>query len=117
ELRREDIDLTAIAEEVCSTLLRDTGGACRLDLVIQEGLRAHGDARLVKIALENLLRNAWKFTSKRAEARIEVGRLGDTGPFFVRDNGAGFDNAQAGKLFGAFQRLHSAHEFEGHGIG
>jgi light-regulated signal transduction histidine kinase (bacteriophytochrome) len=74
---------------------------------------------LLSAALDNLLGNAWKFTGKRALARIEVGMTTKNGDaaFFVRDNGAGFDQAYASKLFGAFQRLHSATEFEGTGIG
>jgi light-regulated signal transduction histidine kinase (bacteriophytochrome) len=79
-------------------------------------LMVNADARLTRVALENLLGNAWKFTGKQAAPRIEVGASGD-GACFIRDNGAGFDMAYAGKLFGAFQRLHAADEFEGTGIG
>ena len=87
--------------------------------VVQEGLAAEGDARLVTAIFDNLLGNAWKFTSKCAHPRVEVGRRTENGHavFFVRDNGAGFDPADADKLFGAFQRLHPATEFEGSGIG
>jgi signal transduction histidine kinase len=82
-------------------------------------LIADADPRLLEIALTNLLDNAWKFTAGRAAARIEVGAVpGDQPPvMFVRDDGAGFDPAQAGKLFGVFQRLHTAAEFEGTGVG
>jgi light-regulated signal transduction histidine kinase (bacteriophytochrome) len=82
-------------------------------------LIAEGDPRLLRAALENLLSNAWKFTSKREDARIEFGAepAGGLAAYFVRDNGAGFDMAYAGKLFGVFQRLHSANEFGGTGIG
>ncbi len=77
-----------------------------------------GDARLLRVALENLLGNAWKFTGKQAEPRIEVGTTGNGDrACFVRDNGAGFNMAYASKLFGAFQRLHPLDEFEGTGIG
>src|SRR6185503_557894 len=80
---------------------------------------AQGDPRLVRAALENLIGNAWKFSSKTDQPRIEIGALADGGRkvFYVRDNGAGFDMAYANKLFGAFQRLHSAGEFSGTGIG
>jgi light-regulated signal transduction histidine kinase (bacteriophytochrome) len=82
-------------------------------------MKASGDPRLLRIVLENLLRNAWKFTSRKAQARIEVGVVPDTAPqvVFVRDDGAGFDPAFAERLFGAFQRMHPAEEFEGTGIG
>ena len=78
-----------------------------------------GDAGLLRLALNNLLDNAWKFTAQRTPACIEVGAREEDGQraFFVRDNGAGFDMAYAGKLFGAFQRLHCTQEFAGTGIG
>jgi light-regulated signal transduction histidine kinase (bacteriophytochrome) len=82
-------------------------------------LVAEGDPRLLAVVVQNLLGNAWKFTSKKPESRIEFGRELSRGraAFFVRDNGAGFDMAYADKLFGAFQRLHAMTEFEGTGIG
>jgi light-regulated signal transduction histidine kinase (bacteriophytochrome) len=82
-------------------------------------LETRGDPRLLRIALQNLIGNAWKFTSKRPDARIEIGSRQEEGlaAFFVADNGAGFDMKYADKLFGAFQRLHGASEFEGSGIG
>jgi len=78
-----------------------------------------GDPHLLRVVLENLLGNAWKFTSKRASAQIEVGRTNHNGTqaFYIRDNGAGFDPAYTGKLFGAFQRLHGMTEFPGTGVG
>jgi len=83
-------------------------------------MQVHGDPSLMQLVAENLLGNAWKFTSRCPDARIEVGALvspqGER-TFFVRDNGAGFDMAYAGKLFSAFQRLHSSAEFDGTGIG
>jgi light-regulated signal transduction histidine kinase (bacteriophytochrome) len=87
--------------------------------VIADDLTVVGDANLLGIVLENLIGNAWKYSSKRPEARIEVGMTtrGSHKAYFVRDNGAGFDMAYASKLFGVFQRLHSPREFEGTGIG
>ncbi|MFA5111315.1 MAG: ATP-binding protein, partial [Desulfobaccales bacterium] len=92
----------------------------RVELVIAPGLTAEGDPSMLRSVLENLLGNAWKFTAKIPEARIEFGSLPSTDGnqgFFVRDNGAGFDMTYADKLFGAFQRLHHAGEFAGTGIG
>ena len=93
----------------------------RVKFVAQEGVVAFGDANLLAVALENLLGNAWKFTSKRDEATIEFGvdvpHGGGSVVYYVRDDGAGFDPRYADKLFGAFQRLHGSEEFEGTGIG
>jgi len=88
-------------------------------LTIAKNLKAHGDPNLLQIVLENLINNAWKFTSKQQQAEIEFGskRENDETIYFIHDNGAGFDMAYAGKLFGAFQRLHSMTEFSGTGIG
>ncbi len=116
ELAREPVDLTRIANEVI-TQLRASDPARVVTCVVGEDIIAHGDPQLLRVLLENLLGNAWKFVSKTATARIEFGRSRDDGAFFVRDNGAGFDMAYAGKLFGAFQRLHSPREFAGTGIG
>src|SRR5258706_6345654 len=82
-------------------------------------MQAYADPRLLRAALENLIGNAWKFSAKAGEPRIEIGLLrdGQEATFFVRDNGAGFDMRYANKLFGAFQRLHSANEYQGTGIG
>ena len=90
-----------------------------MEVQVWDGMRAVADGRLLRAALENLVGNAWKFTSRAAQARIEVGwmRDSDRRVFFVRDNGAGFDMAYANKLFGAFQRLHSGNEYPGTGIG
>jgi PAS domain S-box-containing protein len=118
ELKREEVDLSEIARSVAEELrMRAQNRA--VEVVIADGLGATGDARLLRVVFENLLGNAWKFTSKHAAARVEFGRAdGDGAPyFFVRDDGAGFEMAYAHKLFGAFQRLHGADEFEGTGIG
>jgi light-regulated signal transduction histidine kinase (bacteriophytochrome) len=117
-IERAPIDLAAIARTICARLTREFPDR-PVEFVIPAELPAVGDARLVEILLENLLGNAWKFTGKRDHARIEVGQdLKDHELiFFVRDNGAGFDMAYAAKLFAVFQRLHTANEFEGTGIG
>jgi light-regulated signal transduction histidine kinase (bacteriophytochrome) len=117
ELVREPVDLSGLAQNVAAQLQKLQPDR-RVDIVIAAGMVIEGDARLLRVALENLLGNAWKFTGRRAAPRIEVGLTSDgDGACFVRDNGAGFDMAYAAKLFGAFQRLHSADEFEGTGIG
>jgi PAS domain S-box-containing protein len=117
QMTREPVDLGALALEV----IRDLGSAERgrkPRFSIAPGLRATGDPRLLRIALFNLLDNAWKFTARAAEPSIEFGALdGDGGVFFVRDNGAGFDMAYAAKLFKEFSRLHEAAEFPGTGVG
>jgi len=118
ELKRENIDLSAIAAEVIDDF-RNQEPSRTVQCIIQPGLIVWGDGRLLHIVLDNLLGNAWKFTSKRPDAKIEFGMkiLNDEPVYFVRDNGAGFDMAYAEKLFGAFQRLHDTNEFPGTGIG
>ncbi|TAM45675.1 MAG: hypothetical protein EPN55_07660 [Gammaproteobacteria bacterium] len=118
EMRRETVDLSALAESVVADLRRIEPQR-QVEVAIQSGLQAEGDAKLLRIALVNLLSNAWKFTGRQPAARIELG-VRDTGSeraFYVRDNGVGFDMAYADKLFGAFQRLHAMSEFPGTGIG
>jgi light-regulated signal transduction histidine kinase (bacteriophytochrome) len=117
-IERAPIDLAAIARTIFARFTRDFPDR-PVEFVVPAELPAVGDARTVEILLENLLENAWKFTSKRDKVRIEVGQLlkDHEQIFFVRDNGAGFDMAYAEKLFAVFQRLHSATEFEGTGIG
>jgi light-regulated signal transduction histidine kinase (bacteriophytochrome) len=89
-----------------------------VQFVIAPDCSAVCDPRLVRLALDNLLRNAWKFSSKRADARIEFGRMdAPETAFFVRDNGAGFNMSFSKKLFGVFQRLHAASEYPGTGVG
>ena len=118
ELQRQIVDLSQLARSAIAEL--QAGQPDRqVEIVIAEAIVADGDEGLLRVVLENLLGNAWKFTSKRADARIEFSMVKRNGApvFFVRDNGAGFDMASAGKLFGAFERLHSTDEFEGTGIG
>jgi two-component system sensor histidine kinase/response regulator len=117
ELRRQSVDLTALVGAITAEL-REAEPDRVVELVCAPRSRTAGDPRLLRIALENLLRNAWKFTRKTPAARIEFGGVpGDASAFFVRDNGVGFDPAYASKLFQPFQRLHRANEFEGTGIG
>jgi PAS domain S-box-containing protein len=119
ELRRSDVDLSGLAGAVGAELAQSQPGRS-VQLAVQPGLRAQADPGLLRIVLENLLGNAWKFSSKRPSAHVEVGHNGDgQGPaaFFVRDDGVGFDMKHAAKLFGAFERLGSAKEFPGTGIG
>jgi light-regulated signal transduction histidine kinase (bacteriophytochrome) len=118
-LRRELVDLSTQTREIAAELGKSQPER-EAEFVIADGLTANGDARLLRLALENLLGNAWKFTSREEKARIEFGSTtleGRERVYFVRDNGMGFDEAYAGKLFGAFQRLHGPEEFEGTGIG
>jgi PAS domain S-box-containing protein len=118
ELRRERVDLSAMARGVIARLERGHPDR-RVDVVIEEGLVTVGDARLLAVMLENLLGNAWKFTGRREDARVEFGATSQDSErvCFVRDNGAGFDMAYVSKLFGVFQRLHAPTEFEGTGVG
>ncbi|MEO8630887.1 MAG: ATP-binding protein, partial [Betaproteobacteria bacterium] len=117
ELIPGDVDLTAIAQDIMQELTSNEP-LRRARVVIAQNLAAKGDARLLRVVLENLLGNAWKFTGNRAEARIEFGhKPGSHDIYRVQDNGAGFDMSFAHKLFGAFQRLHAASDFPGNGIG
>jgi signal transduction histidine kinase len=117
-LERREVDVTAVAQEVVAELARRNPDRLVL-CAIDPNLRASADSHLLTIVFDNLLGNAWKFTGARQEARVEVGQTSIEGEpaFFVRDNGAGFNEEYAGKLFGAFQRLHAESEFEGTGIG
>jgi PAS domain S-box-containing protein len=118
EMRRERIDLSQLANAIAKEL-RAGQPERKVDFAVPPALQAEGDARLVRVVLENLLGNSWKFTAKVEHARIEMGASQANGRpvFFVRDNGAGFDQVHAGRLFGAFQRLHGMGEFPGTGIG
>jgi two-component system NtrC family sensor kinase len=118
ELRRDRIDLSSIARVVAEELEKNDPDR-QVILCIQDQLLAEADSRLMRVAFENLIGNAWKFTVKVSEPRIEVGanQTGEDTVFFVRDNGAGFDMQHAENLFRPFQRLHSESDFPGTGIG
>jgi light-regulated signal transduction histidine kinase (bacteriophytochrome)/HAMP domain-containing protein len=118
EMRREPVDLSGMAQDIVAELQRTTPER-RVEFAIAPGLKAQGDARLLRVALENLLGNSWKYTAKQPRPRVEFASVDVNGgrAFMVRDNGAGFDMKYADKLFGVFQRLHSSAEFEGTGVG
>jgi PAS domain S-box-containing protein len=118
QIRTEPLDLSGLARSILATH-RESGPERTVVTEVQDGIELSADPRLLKIVLENLLGNAWKFTGKRAQATIRVSAREQDGELvvFVTDNGAGFDMKYAHKLFGAFQRLHGATEFEGTGIG
>jgi len=112
------VDLSRIAKDIADQLCRQDPGR-RVEFTIHDCDQVQGDARLLRIAMDNLLRNSWKYTSKHQQAHIEVGcesRLGRT-VFYVRDDGAGFEPTLADRLFKPFQRLHGTSEFPGTGIG
>ena len=117
-LSREHVDLSGLVVGIFEDL-RMSGRERKVEFVTEENVAAWADVGLIKVALENLLGNAWKFTSREPAARIEFGVREEGGRpvYYVRDNGAGFDQAYSDKLFGAFQRLHGKDEFEGSGIG
>ena len=118
EMRLETVNLSELAKNIAAEL-QQSQPERQVAFASAEGLRANADGGLMRVVLENLLGNAWKFTGKRADARIEFGVVQDNGKsaYYLRDNGAGFDMAYADKLFGAFQRLHGQKEFSGTGIG
>lgn len=118
EIVPHPVDVSAMTREVVDELAKSQPGR-NVEVLIEEGIVVMADPRLLRIVMDNLLGNAWKYTSRKEAARIEVGTTEVAGgrACFVRDNGAGFDMAYAQKLFGAFQRLHSDTEFEGIGIG
>ena len=118
EIHRETTDISGMAADIVEEM-RAADPERKVDVSVGEGLTVFGDPRLLRILMTNLISNAWKFTSKEAAARVEIGAEivdGDT-RLFVRDNGVGFDMIYAHKLFGAFQRLHSQSDFPGVGIG
>jgi light-regulated signal transduction histidine kinase (bacteriophytochrome) len=118
EFMKQQVNLSELTTEL-STHLQEAEPQRVVKFMIAPDLKALGDAALLQSALQNLLENAWKFSSKEAQAEIEVGRTTMEGEdvFFVRDNGVGFNMAYAKNLFGAFQRLHGVNEFPGTGIG
>lgn len=117
ELQRQPVDLSALAQQIIGEL-QDAQPDHQVDFTFQDGIVANGDAQLLRVALSNLLGNAWKFTGKQAQPQIEFGaEYGAETIYFVRDNGIGFNMEMAENLFGAFQRLHRATEFQGTGIG
>lgn len=118
EMKREMVDLSQIARQIAENLAEQNPQR-QVELEIAPNLMVRADASLMTIALENLLSNAYKFTSRCEQAHIQFGVDGhaDETAYFIRDNGAGFDMAYADKLFVPFQRLHSEQEFPGTGIG
>jgi two-component system, sensor histidine kinase and response regulator len=118
ELRDQEVDLSALATLILTRLQESEPGR-KVEVRIRPAVLVTGDGQLLRIALENLLENAWKFTAKQPDARIEFGATQASGEptYFVRDNGAGFDMTYVDRLFGPFQRLHPQAEFPGSGIG
>jgi PAS domain S-box-containing protein len=118
QMHREEINLSELVRTIKAEF-QETQPERQVEFVVQERVFAHGDARLLRAVLENLLGNAWKFTGKHLQAKIEFGAMqkGEQTVYFVRDDGAGFDMSYVSKLFVPFQRLHSIAEFPGNGIG
>jgi signal transduction histidine kinase len=114
-LEVETVSLTTIATELGGKLARIESDNHVVDLTVEDGLVANGDAALIRSLLHELMANAWKFTRNRHPATVEVGRRGNA--FFVRDSGTGFDMRYASKMYETFERLHHANEFEGEGVG
>ena len=117
-MRRTSVDLSALAKGITEELAK-AGPERKAAFIIPDGITVQGDAVMLRAVLENLLGNAWKFTSRCESPRIEFGAMRNNGSvvYFIRDNGAGFDMTYADRLFRAFQRLHSVEEFPGIGIG
>lgn len=118
EMRIGKIDLSTVAKRILDSYQVHQPER-QVEVVIEDNLTIQGDAKLFRVMMENLLSNAWKFTGNQVQAKIEVGMTIKNGRrvYFIRDNGAGFSMEYAGKLFGAFQRLHDIDEFSGSGIG
>lgn len=119
EMVREELDLSHMADDIVAQL-RASDPNRKITCNIAPGLKARGDRLLVQVVLENLLGNAWKFTSKRQHGVVELSMDAGTAKdqvFYIRDNGAGFDMKYADRLFGVFQRMHAEHDFPGTGVG
>jgi signal transduction histidine kinase len=118
EMRTEPVDLSSMARDIVIDIRRAAPDR-QVDFAITSDLQTQGDSRLLRVALDNLLRNSWKYTGKQPKPRVEFTAIEENGDrvFVIKDNGAGFDMQYADKLFGVFQRLHSAAEFEGTGVG
>jgi hypothetical protein len=118
EMQRQPVNLSTLAQVVLLEL-KHAEPTRKVEFAIQEGVTGEGDPRLVRVLFETVLGNAWKFTAPNEAGRIEFGAVEREGRtvYFVRDNGVGFDMEYADKLFGVFQRLHRADEFEGCGVG
>lgn len=117
-IEKKELNLSSIASSIADTLL-ESDPERNANFVIQPDVTVTGDKNLIKVIMQNLMENAWKFTSKQAETRIEFGakKLDGETVYYVRDNGAGFDINYAKKLFAPFQRLHKESDFPGTGIG
>ena len=118
DVQRQEVDMSAIAASVVNELRRARPDR-EISVDIKEGIHAPADPRLIEVLLSNLLGNAWKFTSRTESARIEFGMFEQVGQtvYYVKDNGEGFDQKQADRLYLPFHRLHTEQEFEGTGIG
>ena len=119
EIDPVEIDLTSLCKEILGELTDESPGR-KCEFTLQPGLTVHGDAAMIRVAMENLLGNAWKYTARKDITVVEVGLAeveDNLSAYFVRDNGAGFDMTKADKLFGVFQRLHADEEFSGTGVG
>jgi light-regulated signal transduction histidine kinase (bacteriophytochrome) len=118
DIEHRDVDISAMARE-CLQSLQASNPERKVELQVQPDMHVTGDPRLLRIILQNLLSNAWKFTSERENPKIQIGAADDRNQtvFFVKDNGIGFDVKYSDKVFGIFQRLHKTEEFEGTGIG
>jgi signal transduction histidine kinase len=118
EMRRQELNLKSMAQSIIADL-RETYPNREIEIIVEDSLSLNADDQLLRIALENLLGNAFKFTEHTERASIKIGseQQGNLRVYYVQDNGAGFDMKYSSKLFGAFQRLHSEREFPGNGIG